>query len=74
MNQNWRFIFPTAVVQQQQLLFTVWCQTGSMFTLISPANYKVFLSIACGKDNNVAKLNMCFLFANYYLHYHKNRY
>ena len=38
----------------------------------SPANYELLFGMSGGKDNtNVRKLNLCSLFANYYLHYHK---
>jgi len=41
-------------------------------TSISPANYKLLFGMACEKDNNnVRKLNICLLYANCYLHYHK---
>ena len=41
-------------------------------TSISLANYELLFGISGGKDNrNVRKLNLCLLFANYYLHYHK---
>ena len=41
-------------------------------TSISPANYELLFGMPCPRDNNnVMKLNFCFLFANYYLHYHK---
>jgi len=41
-------------------------------TSISPGNYVVLFGKAFGNDNNnVRKLNLCLLYANYYLHYHK---
>ena len=40
-------------------------------TSISLANYELLFGMSGGKDNrNVRKLNLCLLFANYYLHYH----
>ena len=41
-------------------------------TSISPANYELLFGMPRGKDNDILrKLNLCLLFANYYLHYHK---
>ena len=35
-------------------------------------HYELLFGMAGGKDNNnVRKLNLCLLFANYFLHYHK---
>jgi len=39
---------------------------------ISTANYELLFGKASGKDNNnVRKLNLCLLYANYYQHCHK---
>lgn len=41
-------------------------------TSISPADYELLFGMSGGKDNsNVRKLNLCSLFANCCLHYHK---